>query len=128
MDADAVLGIGQGLQCISPSTENLPEFESAVRLLLCDLWATSERWGTQREVESLLDSTWTGGLLQRMKNHFNALQVRQQIQREFQDPIRTKKRREEKMLVKQEKHRQRLALKNERDQVWREKRNANDNL
>jgi hypothetical protein len=63
-----------------------------------------------------------------MKNHFNALQVRQQMQREFQDPIRTKKRREEKMLVKQEKHRQRLALKNERDRVWREKKNANDNL
>jgi hypothetical protein len=73
------------------------------------------------DIEVLLAGTWAGDILRGMKEHHEALEVERRARDEFQAPAAVQKRREEKKLLKQKQHEKRLALKQERDRLWREK-------
>ena len=91
-----------------------PGFEDAVQLILCDIWSAFSK----SQIEPLLQGTWAGDVLARMKVHYQAEEEAWRARKEYESPARVQQRREEKRRQKQEKHAERLALKKERDRIW----------
>jgi len=69
----------------------------------------------------MLAGSWAGGVLQAMKKHFAEREAKRSARAGADDPVNVERRREEKKRLKQEQHEQCLALKKERDRMWREK-------
>jgi hypothetical protein len=61
-----------------------------------------------------------------MQAHSEQREHARRVHEAFQDPANVQKRREEKKRLKQEQHEKRLALKKERDRLWREKHEKQD--
>jgi hypothetical protein len=127
-DRESQIEIARVLAELKPNHDDLRDplwgQEDAVRCILCDLWSNSPL--LDREIEALLAGTWAGGLLRRMKEHREARETASRARDEFQSPANVQKRREEKKRVKQEQHEKRLALKKERDRLWRERHGKAD--
>ncbi len=111
--------IAKALAEINPSGDELFDFEHPVRLLLSDLWGGLPF--LDNEIEALLAGSWAGGVLARMKAHHEAKQAKRRVQEELNNPTIIEKRRAEKKRLKQDQHEKRMALKKERDRLWREK-------
>jgi|CXWL01.1.fsa_nt_gi hypothetical protein len=94
--------------------------ESAIRLILFDLWQALGAVTAEQEIEPILSGTWTGAVLASMKAHHKARQEARRAFEESQDPIRVQQRREEKRRVRQQQHVERMERKKERDRQWRE--------
>jgi hypothetical protein len=93
--------------------------KAAVECLLVDLWSGMPF--LDNELEKILVETWAGQILGRMKAHHKAREAERHARETFQDPVNVQKRREEKKRLNQERHQERLAIKNERDRLWHEK-------
>jgi hypothetical protein len=78
------------------------------------------------EIEALLGGTWSGEVLQRMKEHHDAREAERRAREALEDPANVQKQRDEKRRMKQEQHEKRLTLKKERDRLWREKLGKTD--
>ena len=116
-DRETAIEVAAALAHVEPTDEGSLTLVPAVRCLLFDLWsAMSFRTA---ELEALLASSWAGDVLRAMKEHYAARQAEQQARAEMQAPENVKKRREEKRQLKQAQHEHRLALKKERDRIWR---------
>lgn len=98
-----------------------PRFEKAVRFVLFEVWHALWDEAERHQLEADLAGTWAGGVLARMQAHHQARIEARRRHDEANDPERIRQSRQEKRRVKQEQHAQRLALKTERDRVWREK-------
>jgi hypothetical protein len=111
----------ESLARVTPPVRLQREIEDAVRLVLFDLWNSMLLQGRER----LLAGSWAGGVLERMKDHYRAETERAKAIADFEDPRRVQERREEKRRLKQQKHQNRLALKKDRDRIWRENQKKN---
>ncbi|MEK6299354.1 MAG: hypothetical protein AABO41_01420 [Acidobacteriota bacterium] len=118
-DRQSVVEIARALAEVQPVPDELEKMEDAVRCLLFDLWSGLPF--IDRDVETILDGTWAGRILRGMQEHQKATQEARRELEEYEDPVNVEKRREEKKRLKQEKHQERLALKKDRDQLWRER-------
>ena len=65
-------------------------------------------------------------MLHRMQEHHRLEVAARRTRHEYENPAIARKRHEEKKRIAQEKHQQRLALKTERDRVWRESQHKAD--
>lgn len=68
----------------------------------------------------LLGQGWGGDVLRRMQEHHRRVAAERSAKAEYEDPAKVQERREERKRVAQQRHEQRLALKKERDRIWRE--------
>lgn len=121
-ERESVIEIAKALALVTPATNQALALEPAVRCLLFDLWSGVSL--LDNEIESLLDGTWAGGVLARMKEHHRARMAARRAHEEFQQGAQG--RREEKIRLRQQQHQARLALKKERDRLWREKQAKSD--
>ena len=87
--------------------------------MLFDIWYAAEDGARERDLEFVLAGTWAGSVLKRMKAHHQARLQERRAYAESQDPVRVRQMRAEKRRLRQEKHSERLALKKERDRIWR---------
>lgn len=117
IDNEAALAITRALALVHPGADEHSQYEDAVRLILFEIWQVA----AEHEFELVLEGTWAGGVLARMKAHHKAREDERRAFAESQDPIKVQQRREEKRRIRQEKHSERLNLKRERDRLWREK-------
>lgn len=120
LDRECVVEIARVLAEVQPIPAELEKkIEDAVRCLLFDLWSGIPFM--DREVETILNGTWPGRVLHGMQQHHRATQEARRKLQEYDDPVNVQKRREDKKRLTQERHQERLALKKERDRLWREK-------
>jgi hypothetical protein len=119
--ADNAFAIVHALTNVRPfNTEDASRMEQAVRLILFEIWRTATSKRAEREWEPLLNGTWAGDVLARMKAHHERLQIARRARAEYESPLRVEERRAQKRKKRQEAHALRLALKVERDRLWRE--------
>lgn len=118
LSREAALEIAKTLAEVRPIQADLHKLVDAIRCLLFDLWSGIPI--LDREIEGILAGSWADDILRRMQEHHEAKQAERRAREEFESPEAARKRREEKKRLKQEQHRQRLALKKERDLKWRE--------
>ncbi len=117
-DRESSIEIARALSRVTPDDNALLSLEQAVRCLLFDLWSGIPV--IDKDLEVLLTGSWAGDVLRRMKEHHEALQAARRAAAELQ--ANAPKRREEQKRLKQEQHEKRLAMKKERDRLWREKK------
>jgi hypothetical protein len=123
-DREGAIEIMRALTTVTPDGTDTQALIPAVQCLLFDLGSGIPRF--DRGAEALLGDSWAGEIRREMKEHHAASVAERRAREEFQDPVRVQQRREEKKRVKQERHRERLALKKERDRIWREKQGKPD--
>ena len=119
-ERESTLEIAEALSGITPDGIAYASLEAAVRCLICDLWSGIPV--IDQEIEKRLAGSWAGEVLDRMKEHHQA----RLAARELQSPANAKKRHDEKKRLKQEQHLGRLALKQERDKLWRAHKGKNN--
>jgi len=118
MGQESAIAIGAALTQVHPVEGKEPAFERAVRNVLYEIWCTLGEEVADREVWRVLDGKWAGAVLAGMKAHF---QARLEARRRHDEEIASDTdRREREQRLRQEKHAQRLALKKDRDRIWRE--------
>lgn len=117
-DRESIDGITRALAEVHPIPNESRKFEDAVRCLLFDLCSGIPIF--DQEIETILSGTWSGEVLRGMQEHHATRQAERRAFTEYNDPANVQKRREEKRNLKQEKHQERLALKKDRDRIWRE--------
>ena len=88
-------------------------YKETVRLVIFDLWAILT------PLDSILGNTWAGNVLESMRSHERSVQSYRDSRIEHESPERVAERREEKRRQRRGPHEQRLALKKERDRLWR---------
>ena len=120
LDRESAIEIAKALAAVSRNHA----MEDAVRCLLVDLWSGIPF--LDRDIATLLDGSWAGNILHMMIKHHEARESDRRARDEFQSPAAVQKRRKEKKLLNQEQHEKRLALKKERDRLWREKHGKTD--
>jgi hypothetical protein len=98
---------------------SISELEDAVRYVLIVAWHSSALG--HKDIETLLANSWTGSILSRMQTHYESRVAARRAYEELNSPANVQIRREAKKRLKQEQHEMRLALKKERDKVWRER-------
>ena len=118
-DRESAVEIARALSEVTPHDDSSGPLEEAVRCLLVDLWSGIPL--LDRDIEEPLAGTWAGDILRRMKEHHQAREAEERARIEYESSAAVQKRREEKKLLKQKQHKKRLALKQERDRLWREK-------
>ncbi len=119
-DRESSIEIARALSRVTPDDNALVSLEKAVRCLLFDLWSGIPV--LDKDLEVLLAGSWAGDVLRRMKEHH---EVRQAARREAAElQANAPKRREEQQRFKQEQHEKQLAIKKERDRLWREKKTS----
>lgn len=114
------LAIARALAEVSPIDPSDRKLIDAGRCLLFDICGTV---GTT-ETAQILGDSWGGNVLRRMREHDAARQAARRASAENETNAR--KQREEKKILKQQQHAKRLALKKERDQLWRERHGKPD--
>ncbi len=124
LDRETAIEIARALAGIKPDGNALRPLDDAVRCILFDLWSGIPL--LDKEIEIFLAGSWAGSVLDRMKKHHEARQAACRAEAEFQASANVQKRREEKKRLKQEQHEKRLALKKERDRIWREQHENTD--
>ncbi len=121
LDHRAAVDIARSLALVNPIGVAPYRFEEAVRLVLFEIWYAVGEAARERDLGSVLAGTWTGSVLERMKAHHQERMEERRAFAESQDPERVRQKRDEKRRLRQEKHSERLALKKERDRIWRAK-------
>ena len=119
-DAFNAVGILRALATVKRPDDFSESIAAAVRCILYDLWLVLP----VPTVHSMLAGSWSGDVLKDMEKHNSERRAAQRAREEFEDPVRVQQRRDEKKRLKQKRHQQRLALKVERDRVWREKHDS----
>jgi hypothetical protein len=124
LDLESAIAIGRALGRVEFDDSDPPYiyfwFESAVRLVLTDIWVALGDAKAEQAIEPLLTGSWAGDLLLRMKQHHAALLEADRKRQEEQDPVHIGARRTEKRRLKQQRHADRLARKRDRDRVRRD--------
>ena len=110
-NAFAIAGALSEVRPVDPADSKLV---GAARCLLFDICKTIG----EAETEQVLGDSWGGNVLRGMQEHDDARQAESRVR--AADEIDARKRREERKRLTQERHQQRLALKVERDRLWRE--------
>jgi len=110
-NAFAIAGALSEVRPVDPADSKLV---GAARCLLFDICKTIG----EAETEQVLGDSWGGNVLRGMQEHDDARQAESRVR--AADEIDARKRREERKRLTQERHQQRLALKVERDGLWRE--------
>ncbi len=108
--------VARALADTRPSDAEAIQLEEAGRCVVFDICSAIG----EVEAEQLLGQGWGGDVLRRMQEHHRRVTAARRAKAEYEDPARVQERREEKKRVAQQRHEQRLALKNERDRTWRE--------
>jgi hypothetical protein len=121
---DAAHDIAKGLARVYPTPGREDQFDEAARLILCELWDSLGEATCDRDLAPILEGTWAGGVLERMRKHEAARQAARRAQAEMM--VRVQRRREEKKRLRQEQHLRRQAAKAERERPWREKQRNGD--
>lgn len=106
---------------MTPVADEQVAFEEAVRCLLYDLWSSEAE---SDAVRSLLQGSWVGNQLAGMSRHHRIRQAAHRAHQQSQAVDQA--RQEENRQLRQERHQQRLALKTERDRLWRERQGKPD--
>ena len=114
LSRETILEIARALAGVTPVAGI--SLDDAVRCILFDLWSGMPY--LDQEIEEILQGSWAGGVLQRMKAHHAALQAARKAEAEYQSSDAVHMRREAKRLLKQEQHSRRLEIKRERDKLW----------
>lgn len=117
-EREATLEIARALSRIPPEDSESTGLQPAVMCLLFDLWTGIPI--LDREIETALGNSWARNVLRSMQEHYAAREAARQSREELEDPVNVQRRREEKRRLKQEQHQRRLALKKERDRVWKD--------
>ena len=120
IDIQSAILITVGLSQVHPPSQQSPQLEAAVRLILCDIWDGLGETTADRELGRILKGTWAEDVLTRMKAHHRKRLEEKRAVAERNDPI-VQQRREEKRQARQAKHAERMARKKERDRLWHEK-------
>lgn len=121
IDHESALAIAAALARVRAAEGEQRKLEDAVQLVLFEIWNTVGEVAVERQLDPILQGTWAGSVLARMKEHHKERKAARYAFAENQDPVRVQQRREEKQRLKQERHTARLAMKIERDRIWREK-------
>lgn len=105
-------------QMESPGRPVPYDFVYAVRLLICDLdWVLG-----RDELREALGASWASGKLVEMEHHHAEREAARRAYEMQNDPAIRERNRESKRRARAEKHATRLAVKAERDRVWRASR------
>ena len=119
LDADRARSILLALKNVNPIAGKQSRIDDALYILLTDLRSVI---GAGEMIRILGDAeTWAGREFHDLRDSEKARNDAARARVEYFSPANVQKRRDEKKRVRQEKHQQRLALKKERDQKWREK-------
>ncbi len=121
-DRESTVGITQALADVRPSSSELGKLEAAARCLVFDICNAIG----EGEAARILGQSWGGDVLRRMQEHHRAEMAARRARDKYESPASAQERREEKRRIALERHQQRLALKVERDRVWRESRRKED--
>jgi hypothetical protein len=92
------------------------KFESAVRLIITDIWSALGDEEADRVIAPLLSDSWAADLLARMKHHHAQRIEAERRLLEYEDPEQVRARRGAKRKLKQAQHAERIARKQ-----WRER-------
>lgn len=120
IDREGALLIAEALASLDAPVDNSWRLEEAVRLALFDIWYAIGVDRAERVLQPIVEGTWAGDVLARMKAHYEAREAARRAVAESQDPVRVQKSREDKRRIRQERHAERLARKKERDRLWHE--------
>ena len=116
LNRDGAVVIACALKCvIPPETVFVDKFESAVRIILTDMWSVLGEVTAEQDIAPLLSGSWAGNLLSAMKVHHAAVTDAREKFAEENDPARVEARRAEKRRQRQDAHEKRLAGKRGRD-------------
>jgi hypothetical protein len=91
------------------------DFDTAVRLVLFEIWSSVGEAVTHEDLEPILEGTWAGSVLAGMKAHHRERQLARQAHEALNDPVRVQERRDARRRITEEGVAERLALKKERD-------------
>ncbi len=119
---ESTVAITQALADVRPSRSDVGRLEAAARCLVFDICHAIG----EVEAALILGDSWGGSVLRRMQEHHRAELAARRARNEYENPASAQKRHEEKKRIAQEAHQQRLALKKERDLVWRESQRKAD--
>ena len=110
LDTSGALEIARGLACVQPAVD-LWKIEEAARFVIYMIWWIAPR----SEIEAILQGTWGGTVLDRMKAHYQEVEEKRRIFADSQNPVMVKQRRDARKNERQEQHQERIRLKRERD-------------
>ena len=95
---------------------DLHTYEEAVRCVIYDLWSLFRPFSY---LDPILENTWAGNVLTDMQSHERYVGESRNERLAYESPKQVAERREEKRRQRRGPHEQRLALKKERDRLWR---------
>ena len=113
--------LARALATVRPFSDHNRKHEEAIRLILYDIWYALGPAAAERDLLPVLQDTWAGDLLARMKEHYRLRVEAYRRHEERSDPDKARLRRAERKGLRQAKHAGRLAKKKERDRLWRKK-------
>jgi sRNA-binding protein len=116
----------RALGTIQPVKQDEERWEEAMRCVLFDVWSAWKPVVFSAELVPMLAGTWAGEVLDRMEQHYLQRQAEAQRWTEVENPEAVARRREEKRRLKEQRHAERLEAKKERDRVWREEHQRQD--
>ena len=119
---EIIINITRALADVRPSSSDVGQIEAKARHLVFDI---CDAIG-EVNAALILGECWGGNVLRRMQEHHRAKLAARRASGEYENPASVRKRHEEKKRIAQEEHQQRLALKVERDRVWRESQRKAD--
>ena len=108
--ADA-LARAEASEAVDPYT-----YEEAVQFVIYDLWSLFRPFSY---LDPILENTWAGNVLTDMQSHERYVGESRNERLAYESPKQVAERREEKRRQRRGPHEQRLALKKERDRLWR---------
>lgn len=118
---EAAEDIARCLRSVSCPKPDLEEaMESAIRLILFDIWDALGRLNAEEKIQTILLRSWSGEILARMQAHYKQRREARRTYLESQDPKLVQQRRDAKRRQKQQQHTERIERKKERDRLWRE--------
>jgi len=119
IDRQVALSLCRALSHLPAATAEQGDFDTAVRLILFELWSSVGEAVTLEELERILEGTWAGSVLDGMKAHHRERQLARQAHEALNDPVRVQERRDARRRITEARVAERLALKKERDRLWR---------
>ena len=108
--ADALARV-EASEAVDPYT-----YKEAVRFVIYDLWSLFRPFSY---LDPILENTWAGNVLTDMQSHERYVGESRNERLTYESPKQVAERREEKRRQRRGPHEQRLALKKERDRLWR---------
>ena len=117
LDAKSARAIADALARVEASEAVDPyTYEEAVQFVIYDLWSLFRPFSY---LDPILENTWAGNVLNAMQSHERYVRESRNERLAYESPKQVAERREEKRRQRRGPHEQRLALKKERDRLWR---------